>query len=124
MDPNEALRNARAAMKRLREEDERDEDHPAEDATDELTNAFEALDGWLTKGDFLPADWRVHVTSVVDHETSVIDAVRTWVNADCGAPEADAVIAALAAFDDAVYTADEAKKKALALVDDAAKKTT
>lgn len=50
MDPDEALEKARDALKR----------HFArigDDAADDLAEAFEALDGWLSKGGFPPRDW-------------------------------------------------------------------
>lgn len=43
MDPNETLRLMRLAVK---------------DDLDQLADLFEALDGWLSKGGFLPAAWR------------------------------------------------------------------
>ena len=60
MDPDKALADARVALKEFRE-------HPCELltgsidkhdlASDELAYAFEALDGWLSNGGFLPQDW-------------------------------------------------------------------
>jgi hypothetical protein len=55
MDPDEALKKARAALKAF---------HDAPDAERsmiagaDLADAFEALDGWLSKGGFLPRDWQ------------------------------------------------------------------
>lgn len=60
MDPNEALKLARAAVQDYRD------NHPANDAADALAEAFEALDGWLSKGGFLPAAWAKRDTVPVD----------------------------------------------------------
>jgi len=51
MDPNRALENAREAVRLhgLKPDDL--------DAFDDLVDAFEALDQWLSKGGFLPKDW-------------------------------------------------------------------
>lgn len=60
MDPDEALKNAREAAKRIqrvRDADTSDETLDEDDAFD-LADAFEALDGWLSKGGFQPAAWR------------------------------------------------------------------
>lgn len=62
MDPNEALKNARAALKSFRaaeESDDSDESHSQAliDAGEDLASAFEALDEWLMKGGFLPEWW-------------------------------------------------------------------
>jgi hypothetical protein len=58
MDPDEALRVAREATAKLLEDDEAmPYDAQAELASD-LAAAFDALDEWLTKGGFAPADWR------------------------------------------------------------------
>jgi len=53
MDPNEALRRARAALARIDESIT-----PTEGDIGDLANAFEALDGWLTGGGFLPDAWK------------------------------------------------------------------
>lgn len=64
MDPNEALKNARAALAALRtrlddgEEPTSDTDAEVADHAGDLADAFEALDGWLSKGGFLPAAWQ------------------------------------------------------------------
>ena len=55
MDPDQALKNARAALARVREAKESRE---VSEAADELADAFEALDGWLTSAGFAPKDWR------------------------------------------------------------------
>ncbi len=61
MDPNQALINARVALLRLREV-LADEDPPEPGSelahAADLADAFEALDGWLSKGGFLPESWR------------------------------------------------------------------
>lgn len=62
MDPNEALKRARAALARLRAADEcavvgLGLGRCVAEAADELADAFEALDGWLSTGGFLPAPW-------------------------------------------------------------------
>lgn len=57
MDPDAALTNARSALAAIRA----GEDSQGElmtDALDDLADAFEALDQWLTKGGFLPRAWR------------------------------------------------------------------
>ena len=57
MDPDEALKNARAALLSLRA-GESDSEAPCNSPScDDLADAFEALDGWLSKGGFLPCDW-------------------------------------------------------------------
>jgi hypothetical protein len=65
MDPDEALKNAREALAQLRAHQDNNEapDDASGDAflrlaaIEELVDAFEALDGWLSKGGFLPKDW-------------------------------------------------------------------
>jgi hypothetical protein len=66
MDPNEALKNARRAMMVLRRIEDRpdvsvgghDRDQEIKnDANEQLVDAFEALDGWLSKGGFTPKAW-------------------------------------------------------------------
>lgn len=54
MDPNEALRRIRDAIRAAQEcQDPQDWADHAIDAID----AFEALDGWIMRGGFLPRDW-------------------------------------------------------------------
>jgi hypothetical protein len=55
MDPDQALTDARKACKHWHEGERGDYDFVA---LDELVNAFEALDQWLSRGGFLPRDWR------------------------------------------------------------------
>jgi hypothetical protein len=52
MDPDQALKNARAALASVRN----DEDDQSDFAMD-LADAFDALDGWLSKGGYLPQPW-------------------------------------------------------------------
>lgn len=54
MDPEEALKNAREALDVLRGSVDNNE---LEAASADLADAFEALDGWLSKGGFLPTAW-------------------------------------------------------------------
>jgi hypothetical protein len=57
MDPNEALATIRKVVAKIRN----DETAATLDAFMELetiTDAFEALDEWLTRGGFPPVDWR------------------------------------------------------------------
>ena len=54
MDPDETLRNARQADEDYRETDDAE---TANDASERLAEAFRALDDWLSKGGFPPADW-------------------------------------------------------------------
>jgi len=57
MDPNEALKNAREAAKRLLVPTRGTEGRDAIEDGEILAEAFEALDGWLTGGGFLPESW-------------------------------------------------------------------
>jgi len=57
MDPNKALKNLREAEKQYRAA-------PAGSmaervAASNMADAFEALDEWLSRGGFMPVDWRV-----------------------------------------------------------------
>jgi len=56
MDPNTALQNAREALAR-REAAYSDRSTEENSAADDLAESFEALDAWLSKGGFLPAEW-------------------------------------------------------------------
>lgn len=51
MDPDEALKNAREAVIVFYESGQ-------QHGGAELAAAFEALDGWLSQGGFLPQDWQ------------------------------------------------------------------
>lgn len=51
MDPNEALRTLRQWTMKSR--------YGPNITEEEARQAFEDLDGWLTKGGFLPTDWKV-----------------------------------------------------------------
>lgn len=53
MDPNETLRLIRATIAEMR-----DGELPSMHAADVLAELFEALDGWLIKGGFLPREWQ------------------------------------------------------------------
>ena len=55
MDPNEALRRAREATRKVFETIEGGSE--LRFASEDLAEAFEALDGWLSKGGFLPESW-------------------------------------------------------------------
>jgi hypothetical protein len=55
MDPEQALRDARAACEHWAHGERGDYDLVA---FDNLVNAFEALDQWLSNGGFLPRDWQ------------------------------------------------------------------
>lgn len=59
MDPNETLRRIRATLKRLDELSGRGPEWTVERRieTDVLRDEVEALDGWLSRGGFLPAEW-------------------------------------------------------------------
>lgn len=52
MDPNEALNNARSAIRELQAENVAGIDRW--DAVDQLVDAFEALDQWMTRGGWSP----------------------------------------------------------------------
>jgi hypothetical protein len=54
VDPDEALKKVREALKYYRAMKAERNDEPGDDIAD----AFEALDQWLSKGGFLPDDWR------------------------------------------------------------------
>ena len=59
MDPDEALRLAReAAGELLQADDDGNFTDPATTNLGQLIEAFTALDEWLTKGGFLPKDWK------------------------------------------------------------------
>jgi len=58
MDPDQALKNARLALEQARGAGSDEFDIVVElHALQDLSDAFEALDGWLAKGGFLPKDW-------------------------------------------------------------------
>lgn len=56
MDPNAALAKAREALVRF-EEAYREQTTEEIIAAEDLADAFEALDGWLSRGGFLPEGW-------------------------------------------------------------------
>ena len=68
MDPNTALRKMREATAAIKQQDdseldsdkklrERRSSHVDYEPLLEIVEHFEALDGWLTRGGFLPTDW-------------------------------------------------------------------
>jgi hypothetical protein len=59
MDPDQALKKARDALKILREREKTGGGNleAAVEASKDLEDAFEALDGWFSRGGFLPEDW-------------------------------------------------------------------
>jgi hypothetical protein len=57
VDPDQALKNAREAAQRYRASNEVEGERNGSEAAFDLVDAFEALDGWLSKGGFLPEDW-------------------------------------------------------------------
>lgn len=54
MDPNKTLQDLRKAIRRLNDNDAVGADGDVRI----LLDTAEALDGWLSSGGFLPADWR------------------------------------------------------------------
>lgn len=52
MDPDEVLRTIREIVQRITEDDHVESD------LDELADAFESLDLWLSNGGFLPDEWK------------------------------------------------------------------
>ncbi|MGO8998679.1 MAG: hypothetical protein ACLQVI_35600 [Polyangiaceae bacterium] len=59
-DPDEALKNAREAVKYMRTRS----DALRTSAPDDLVEAFEALDQWMSRGGFPPQDWMVNKTKL------------------------------------------------------------
>lgn len=56
MDPDKALENMRAAIAELETQLLRRNDPYA--AMADIVDAWEALDGWLSKGGYRPEDWK------------------------------------------------------------------
>jgi hypothetical protein len=54
MDPNETLRALRELVEQVYGDDEGD----VNDQLEDFAGYFESLDGWISKGGFLPRDWR------------------------------------------------------------------
>jgi hypothetical protein len=52
MDPDEVVRTIREIVQRITEDDHVESD------LGELADAFESLDLWLSRGGFLPDDWK------------------------------------------------------------------
>lgn len=57
MDPNETLRKARATVAAIRKWENEGRAYMSRPDYDDLVDAFEALDEWLTKGGFHPREW-------------------------------------------------------------------
>ena len=57
MDPEETLQAARRALAKYRSAEDAGDADAAADAAWALAANFEALDGWLNRGGFPPADW-------------------------------------------------------------------
>lgn len=57
MDPDAALRVARERARELLERGADASSLDVANAADELAEAFDALDGWLSRGGFLPDAW-------------------------------------------------------------------
>ena len=55
MDPNQVLKDARAA---LHEYISTDDDDLIAEAAVKIIEGFQVLDQWLSKGGFLPNEWR------------------------------------------------------------------
>ncbi len=53
MDPNETLRALRELVEQVHNDDEGD----VNDQLEDFAGYFEALDGWISKGGFLPREW-------------------------------------------------------------------
>lgn len=63
MDSNEALRILRQAIESAGRQQDSDTSHPSfcvvrNGTVSEIIEAFEALDGWLVSGGFLPEAWK------------------------------------------------------------------
>lgn len=56
MDPDVALTTARSALALVRAGEGTRADHVS--ALEDLADAFEALDGWITKAGYLPVPWQ------------------------------------------------------------------
>ena len=65
MDPDAALHDAHKALAEYRSAQDHENSGDAQTHAEELADAFEALDEWLTQGGFLPKDWQgTHVVLV------------------------------------------------------------
>lgn len=71
MDPDETLKRAREAYAQYTA-------RPTHDAAEALAEAFTALDGWITRGGFLPRDWATQERNVTSagHQAWEITALR------------------------------------------------
>lgn len=70
MDPNECLKRLRECVRAMDEASTRMDSQRVLEEADELVEVFDALDGWLRKGGFVPLDWQ--------QPTSDIEAARAW----------------------------------------------
>jgi hypothetical protein len=57
MDPNEALRLVRKAFTNMEQAGEDNDPSRFVMHAEDAREAFDALDGWLSRGGFLPRDW-------------------------------------------------------------------
>lgn len=57
MDPDQALKDAREAAAAIRAAEFTTAEE-WEEAASALEESFDALDGWIKRGGFLPADWK------------------------------------------------------------------
>jgi hypothetical protein len=57
MDPDQALANAREAYTEYVKATDAGDTDRAEDEAERLATAFDALDGWISRGGFLPKAW-------------------------------------------------------------------
>ena len=53
MDPDAALKEMRALVEEVLNDDD-----PSEDSAERMSELFDGLDGWISKGGFLPQDWQ------------------------------------------------------------------
>ena len=63
MDPNAALDNLREAVARYNEAYDNGDPEGCRYAAHDLAEAADALDGWITRGGFLPTGWQRKGTS-------------------------------------------------------------
>lgn len=82
MDPDKALQDAREALQDYRDAEQRWSELGMANAAEGLAGAFQALDEWLSRGGFLPRDWRPSVAMVSEQ----CDHARGWW--PCGADPA------------------------------------
>ena len=58
MDPDQCLKELREAVEEMKREISKGFDGDLGDAADKAIIKFEAIDGWLSRGGFLPEDWK------------------------------------------------------------------